>query len=100
MAKLEEKLMIKGTEESITKKSLEQDGMTTSIEVKKVENGYVVTVRECGYKKEKGNEKWFDHEKVYISKTDPLEEEQEEEKEEKKESFKESLNKALNNLKL
>jgi len=97
MAKTTEKLMIKGTEESVTRKSLEQDGITTSIEVKKVENGYVVTVRECGYKKEKGNEKWVDHEKVYISKTDPLEEPGEVEK---KESFKESLNNALNNLKL
>jgi hypothetical protein len=93
MAKTTEKLMIKGTEESVTRKSLEENGITTSIEVKKVENGYVVTVRQDGYKKDK----WINSEKVYISKTDPLEEPGEVEK---KESFKESLNNALNNLKL
>lgn len=81
--------------ESITRKSLEKDGITTSIEVKQVENGYIVTVNEYGEDK-KG--KWFNNDKQYISKTNPLEEEGE--ADEKKESFKEAVAKALKNLKL
>lgn len=88
-------IIITDTEESITRKSIEKDGVTKSIEVKKVVNGYIISICEQGYKKDK----WYNNDQIYISKTNPLEEEGEN-SEEKEESFKETLQKALNNLKI
>jgi hypothetical protein len=45
-----------------------KDGMTKNIEVKKVENGYVITISEYGNK----DDKYIDTRKEYISTSNPL----------------------------
>lgn len=89
--KSKETMSIKDGTEEITERAIEKDGITTSIKVRKVMNGYVVTVCESGYKKEK----WINNEQTYISVSNPLVEENE-----KTESFKETMKSALKNLKL
>lgn len=83
-------------DEEITRKSIEKDGITKSIEVRKVENGYVISVNEYG---EDNKGKWYSHDKTYVSKTNPLTKEEEGEKE-KEPSFKEMMAEALKNLKI
>lgn len=73
--------------------SYEENGITKSVEVKEVENGFVVCISEYGYKKDK----YINTNKTYISKTNPLEEESEKNT---KQSFKEEVAEALKNLKL
>jgi hypothetical protein len=89
--KISSNLKITDAEEIVTRKSLEKDGVTKSIEVKKVVNGYIICVTESGYK----DDKWFNNDQIYISTTNPLEESATDEK-----SFKEEVKKALDNLKL
>lgn len=89
--KTKESVTIKDGTEEITEKSIEKDGITTCIRVRKVVNGYVITVSESGYKKEK----WFNNDQTYISVTNPLIDE-----DEKASSVKESIGTALKNLKL
>jgi hypothetical protein len=55
------------------KKSETKDGVTEEIEVCEVENGFIVEHEKCGTDK-KGN--YFHEEKKYISKENPLEEEE------------------------
>jgi hypothetical protein len=55
------------------KKSETKDGITEEIEVCEVENGFIVEHEKCGTDK-KGN--YFREEKKYISKENPLEEEE------------------------
>lgn len=89
--KISDSITIKDAEETITRKSIEKDGITKSIEVKKVVNGYVIYLCESGYK----GEKWINNDQIYISTTNPLEEEMGGEK-----SFKDTIKEALKNLKL
>jgi hypothetical protein len=84
-------IRIKDTTEEVTRKSLEKDGITKSIEVKKVVNGFVIYICESGYK----GEKWINNDQTYISLTNPLDDDTEKEK-----SFKETISEALKNLKL
>lgn len=86
-----ESVTIKDGTEEITEKSIEKDGITTCIRVRKVMNGYVITVSEYGYKKEK----YFNNDQTYISVTNPLVEEEQESK-----SVKETMREALKKLKL
>ena len=64
---------IKSTEEKETSFRTEKDGITRSIRVRKVENGYIVEVSEYGDKKNKeGEREWYDERQTYISTEDPL----------------------------
>lgn len=90
--KTKESVSIKDGVEEITEKSIEKDGITTCIRVKKVMNGYVITVSEYGYKKEK----YFNNDQTYISITNPLVDETEE----KAKTVKETIGSALKKLKL
>jgi hypothetical protein len=89
---------ITDTEEVITKKTFEKDGITTCIESTKAENGFVLEVRQYGYNKKKDGSKDYDNyidtKKVYISKTDPMA------SEEKPLDVKVSIKEALDNLTL
>ena len=55
--------------------SIEKDGMTKDVSVKKAENGYVVCISKHGYKKD--SEEYVSEEKTYISTTNPLEKKKE-----------------------
>lgn len=66
------------------KKSIEKDGMTRCIEVEEVENGYIVSVHKYGYEKdEKSSNSYIDEHKKWVSKENPLKEEDKDEEEEK-----------------
>ena len=76
------------------RKSITNDGVTKAVEVRKIENGYLITVGSHGQKKnDKGEEEWFDTTREMFSKINPLEEEDDEFKNEKKmiEDMKKSL---------
>lgn len=78
-------------DKSVFRQTESNDGITKTLEVKEVENGYIIKVCEYGYKKTgKDKEEYIDSEKLYISKENPLAEEPK--------SLKEQINDALNNL--
>lgn len=76
-------------------KRYEEDGLSKCITVEEVENGFVVRVSEYGYKKngKEGKEEYIDINKTFISKTNPLAEEE-------TKSYKEELIETLANLKI
>ena len=65
---------LKSTEEKITEYSETKNGVTRSLRVRGVENGFIIEVREDGYKQVKGCKKWYCANQTFISKTNPLEE--------------------------
>lgn len=88
-------MMMEGSTKSEKKKyrrwskCVEMDGITKKIEVREVENGYVIC--KSMYGKMEGSEEYIDERKEYISTTNPMEEkskkmeDKEEEMEEEKE---------------
>lgn len=72
----------------------EVNGISTSINVKQVENGFVVNISTYGRDTTKKDSEYKDDYKTYISKTNPLEVKEE------KPSLREEINKALQNIKL
>ena len=60
-------------------KEITKDGKTTSVSVRKVENGYVTRIRICG----DVEGKWEESSKEYVSTTNPLEIQQKEAPKEK-----------------
>lgn len=66
--------------------SKEENGTTKKVTVKEIENGYLVCIRECGYKGEGDKKEWYEEEKEFFSKTNPLMDDSKEEKEEEKET--------------
>jgi hypothetical protein len=56
------------------KKSITKDGMTKSLCIKQVENGYVITISKYG---NLADGDYIDESKTYISKTNPMEKENE-----------------------
>lgn len=72
-------------EKGTWRKSITKDNITKTVEVRKIENGYIITAGSHGRKKnDKGEEEWFDTTKEIFSKTNPLEDEEDEFKSEKK----------------
>lgn len=71
--------------------SKEENGKRKEVTVKEIENGYLVCVKESGYKGEGDKKEWYCDEKEYFSKTNPLEDDSKEEKEEEKEPESESV---------
>ena len=65
---------LKSTEKKITEYSETKNGVTRTLRVRGVENGFIVEVREDGYKQIKGNKEWYCANQTFISKTNPLEE--------------------------
>ena len=66
-------------------KSVSKNGVTKSVEVRKIENGYLVTVCNHGTKKkEDGTEEYFDNTREIFTKENPLEDIDDEFKTEKK----------------
>ncbi len=89
---------MKSTEEKETSYRVEKDGITRSVRVRKVENGYIIEVAEYGEKKsKKGEYTWYDERQTYISATDPLEDSEEDAKDVDVSSV---IKNALANLKL
>lgn len=79
--------------------SKEENGNRKEVTVKEIENGYLVCVREEGYKGEGEDKKWYCETKEYYSKTNPLmEEKKEEEKEPETESVLSKLPDFMNSL--
>lgn len=64
---------------------------TKSLEVKKVSNGYIVCISECGTDKDG---KWYDKNREYISKENPLEDDEDDEKK----SFSDQLDDLLDDM--
>ena len=54
-------------------KSIEVNGVTKSLTVKEVENGFIIEQSKYGKDSTKKNAEWEDECKTYISKTNPLE---------------------------
>ena len=67
-------------------KSEEVNGISKSLSVREVENGFVVEYSRYGRDSMKPESEYVDENKTYISKTNPLED-SEEEKEEEKDKF-------------
>lgn len=86
---------LESTPDNSIKHSFEKDGITKEIEVKEAENGFVVYVSEHGYK----DEEWYSAKQIYISTTNPLEDDENEE-DNTKINFKATLKNALDNLTL
>jgi len=86
--KKENLVQLKDSVEICNTFSEEKDGICKRVEVRKVNNGYVISITENGYK----GEKWINNEEMYISKVNPLETPDK--------SYKEVLKEALDNLKL
>ncbi len=63
---------LKSTEEKVTEYSQTKDGITKTLRSRKVENGYILEVREDGYKQVKGCKEWYCANQTFISKEDPL----------------------------
>ena len=73
-------------------KRIRKNDTTEEIEVCEAENGFIVTHTISGYTKSKdGGKDWFDKTKKYVSKENPLEDEE-------AKSFAESLSDVLENL--
>ena len=62
--------------------SKEENGKRKEVTVKEIENGYLVCIKESGYKGEGDKKEWYCDEKEYYSKTNPIEEEKKEKEEE------------------
>jgi hypothetical protein len=88
---------LQDTEEKVTKQSVTKDGITKSITVKEVENGFIIEIREEG--KEEANKEWYWATQTWISKTNPLEDEDKDGEVEMSESVSVTIAKALQNLK-
>lgn len=88
---------LKNTEEKITKQSYTKDGITRSITVREVENGFVINIEEEG-KDSKNNWNWATQ--TWISKTNPLDEDGNGKEIELSESVSDTIASALKNLKL
>jgi hypothetical protein len=79
--------------------SKEENGNTKKVTVKEIENGYLVCIKECGYKGEGDKKEWYEEEKEFFSKSNPLmEDKKEEEKEEESESILSKLPDFMNSL--
>jgi hypothetical protein len=65
--------------------SKEENGNSKKVTVKEIENGYLVCIREEGYKGEGDKKEWYCEEKEFYSKTNPLIDDSKEEKEEETE---------------
>jgi hypothetical protein len=63
------------TDEKITEYSASKDGVTRSIRVREVENGFIVEVTEESHKEEQ----WYYAKQTFISEENPLEDEDKEE---------------------
>lgn len=74
MIPLKNKTIKENTMEERMSYSSEKDGITKSVTVKKVENGYVICISKHGYK----GDKYMDETKEYISTKNPLEKKEEE----------------------
>jgi hypothetical protein len=79
--------------------SVTKDGVTKTFRVEEVENGYVVTVNEYGYRGEGDKKEHYDESRKYISTTNPLDDSSTKE-EESIDSIRSIINKALANLKM
>jgi hypothetical protein len=53
------------------RKSVDINGLSKSVEVRQIENGFIV--KYCKYGKEEGSEEYIDYTKEWFSKTNPLE---------------------------
>lgn len=78
--------------------SKEENGNRKEVTVKEIENGYLVCVREEGYKGEGDKKEWYCDTKEFYSKTNPLMEEKEKEEESKSESVLSKLPDFMNSL--
>ena len=63
-------------------KSVTMDDMTKTIEVREVENGFII--KKCMYGHMEGSDEYIDEKKEYISTTNPMEEKEEKEEKEGK----------------
>ena len=60
-------------------KTVERDGMTESIRVEEVENGFVITKEKYGHNKSsKSPDKWISETEKYISNVNPISDEEDE----------------------
>lgn len=86
-------LKMKETPKKSWRKSIEANGITSSLEVKEIENGFIL--RYCKYGKNPAKEDdYFDVTKEYFSKTNPLDNSEKDDIE----SMKELLNFSVENL--
>lgn len=70
--------------------TLRTNGISKSVEVEEVENGFVITIRKWG--REEGSDEYCDECKKYISKTNPLEKKPEISEAKVKKSITEAMN--------
>lgn len=54
------------------RKTITKGDLTKELEVVEVENGFIITIEERGYKGKEPKREWYSNEKKYISKTNPL----------------------------
>ncbi len=55
------------------------DGLTKSVNVEKIENGFIVSINKYGSVKKNGKEEYIDENKKFFSKENPLEKKEEKE---------------------
>lgn len=68
-------------------KRIRKGDTTKELQVEQVENGFIITISEDGYKiNSKGDKEYYDTRKKYISETNPLETDKESKEKEEKES--------------
>ena len=72
-------------------RSIKRGDSTEEIEVTEVQNGFVVNHRKSGYKGKGSDKQWYCDNKQYISKENPLDEEEDK-------SFSEALGKILHEI--
>lgn len=89
---------MENSEEKEVRYSVSKDGINREVLVCKVENGYIVTITEDGYKGEGDDKEWYHARQRYISTKDPLAEDDKDE--DKDLDLKDVMAKALSNLKV
>lgn len=93
--------VLKETEEKVTEQSFTKDGITRSIRVREVENGFIVEIVEDGYIKNKsGDSNWHHVRQTWISKVNPLLDSDDEDGIELASSTQDTIKAALASLKL
>ena len=63
------------------RKSESSSGITKSLEVEEVENGFIIAIEKYGRDETKKNSEYYNERRTYVSKTNPLAEQSPEEEE-------------------